>query len=350
LRHTPISVMEEGLSLIISHFEEPVWPRTISTYGTDDRQVLVYNYEEALARFYQANLLNCKISAYPSYTEYEGINRQSPNFIFIDLDLSHFRNKEALDRCLSKTLNTIKEKLNCAYPTVLWSGNGYHIYLPVNAPILEQGSTFAELNEQPSRRFIQWAEKYLSDNKSDHCHSNGLSFKNCMIRIPGSINSKHGHNVEVKIVQNWDGVRPSIKPLLTEFYIYLADTKIKEIRDITKRRDRSIRYSAEYDNDKIPWIETLLQTPISDHRKYALWRVLAPYLINIKKLSYEDALSRITEWLNKCDKIKPLDFNVNNRIKADLNGARRVGYLPISFSHLKTQNRQLADFILCEMK
>jgi hypothetical protein len=71
-----VTPIEQGLSLIIGHFQEPVWPRTISTYGTYDRQV-VYNYKEALARFYQSNLLNCKISAYPSYTEYEAINRQS---------------------------------------------------------------------------------------------------------------------------------------------------------------------------------------------------------------------------------------------------------------------------------
>jgi hypothetical protein len=91
---------------------------------------------------------------------------------------------------------------------VLWSGNGYRIYLPVEAPILEQESIFAELDEQPSRKFIQWAEKYLSNNKSDPCHFNGLSFKNCMIRIPGSYNSKHDHNVEVKIVQKWNGGLP----------------------------------------------------------------------------------------------------------------------------------------------
>lgn len=109
-------------------------------------------------------------------------------------------------------------------------------------------------------------------NKSDHCHSSGLSFKNCMIRIPGAYNSKHGHNVEVKIVQNWNGLRPSIKPLLTEFYIYLADTKIKEIRGIRKRRDRSIRYPAEYENRKIRWIERLLQIPISDRRILSISR------------------------------------------------------------------------------
>ena len=122
-------VIERGLSLIISHFEEPVWPRTISTHSIDDRQLLVYNSKEVLARFYQANFLNCKISAFPSYTEYEGINRQPPNFIFIDLDLSHFRNREALDRCLIKVLSNIKEKLNFAYPTVF-----YPFLIPIISP------------------------------------------------------------------------------------------------------------------------------------------------------------------------------------------------------------------------
>jgi hypothetical protein len=94
----------------------------------------------------------------------------------------------------------------------------------------------------------------------------------------------------------------------------------------------------------------LLQMPIADHRKYTLWRIVAPYLINIRKLPYEDAISITRDWLNKCDKIKPLDFSVNNRIKANLNAATKAGYLPISFSQLKTQNRQLADLISYEMK
>jgi hypothetical protein len=171
-----------------------------------------------------------------------------------------------------------------------------------------------------------------------------------MIRIPGSYNSKHGHIFEVQIIQNWNGTRPNIKPLLTEFYVYLADKKIKEIHKIRKRRGRSVRYSAQYENNKMRWIETLLQIPITDHRKYALWRIVAPYLINIRKLPYEDAISITIDWLNKCDKIKPLDFSVNNRIKANLNAATKTGYLPISFSQLKTQNRELADLISYEMK
>jgi hypothetical protein len=40
--------------------------------------------------------------------------------------------------------------------------------------------------------FIQWAEQYLSEEKADLAHSRGVSFKNMMLRIPGSISSKNG--------------------------------------------------------------------------------------------------------------------------------------------------------------
>ena len=52
------------------------------------------------------------------------------------------------------------------------------------------------------------------------------------------------------------------------------------------------------------WIEILLGTAIEDYRKYALWRIVAPYLVNIRKLSHQDAVSVIREWLDKCDKLK----------------------------------------------
>jgi hypothetical protein len=217
-----------GLEYILSHFQEPLFPRTISTKMTDSGQYLVYSEEEALARFEQANFLDCKIDAYPNHIEWKGLNRQAPIFIFIDLDLGKFRSRLALDRALAKTLKNISEKFNTkVIPTVIWSGNGYHIYLPVDAFILEQESEFARFGN-PSRKFIQFAEPYLSNNKSDPEHSRGLSFKNCMIRIPGSFNSKNGKLEEVKIIQKWDGNRPSIKPLLYRFDLYLLVRRGKE--------------------------------------------------------------------------------------------------------------------------
>ena len=78
--------IEEGLDYLITHFQEPIWPRTISNKSTQGRQVVVFNKEEALARLKQANGLDCRINAYPNYIEWKGMNRQAPDFIFTDID------------------------------------------------------------------------------------------------------------------------------------------------------------------------------------------------------------------------------------------------------------------------
>jgi hypothetical protein len=232
----PIQPFYSGLDYILQHFQEPIFPRTITTKG--NKQILVYNREEALARFSAANFLDCKINAYSNRIGWKGLNRQAPNFIFIDLDLGKFRSRLALDRALAKTLRNISEKFNVTVtPTVLWSGNGYHIYLPVEASILEEESEFARFGN-PSRKFIQFAESYLSNNKSDPEHSKGLSFKNCMIRIPGSVNSKNDKLAEVKIIQEWDGNRPSINPLLYRFDLYLL---VRRSMDLQHSR-HNVRY------------------------------------------------------------------------------------------------------------
>jgi hypothetical protein len=226
---------ESGLDYMLNHFQGDLWPRTISTKATGGGQIPVRSKEEALKWFEQANFLDCKINAYPKRVEWKGINLQAPNFIFIDLDLGRFKSRLALDRGLDKTLKNINQKFNVVVnPTVLWSGNGYHIYLPVEAFVLEQESEFARFGN-PSRKFIQFAEPYLSNNKSDPEHTKGLSFKNSMVRIPGSFNAKHD-KIEVKIIRKWDGSRPSIKPLLFRFDLYLLVSKSKEFHEHNKQK------------------------------------------------------------------------------------------------------------------
>ncbi|MGA9844576.1 MAG: hypothetical protein WBQ25_19925 [Nitrososphaeraceae archaeon] len=51
------------------------------------------------------------------------------------------------------------------------------------------------------------------------CHWKGVSFKNCMLRVPGSINSKN--NTRVHIVQRRNGTRPAINWLLRDYRRYL---------------------------------------------------------------------------------------------------------------------------------
>jgi hypothetical protein len=342
--------VEEGFDFVLSHFEEPNWPRTIFT--PKDKQVLVYDKQGALARFKRASLLDCRINAYPDYTGFGGMNRQAPNFIFIDLDLSCFSSRDSLDKALRSVLKNIKEKFNGAQATIIWSGNGYHIYLPIQAFILESESIFAEF-EQPSKKFLRFAEKMLTNNRADPCHSSSLSFKNCLLRVPGSHNwecVKRNNNTfdsttEVKVMQKWHGNRPAINWLLRDFRRALIQEKIDNY--VAERKWS--QFSSQAETTRRIWIEKLLGTPIEDYRKYALWRIVTPYLINIRKLSHEDALSIIREWLDKCDKLRPL-VGVSDRIKANLSAAARVGYLPISFSDLEIENRELADFISCQIK
>jgi non-catalytic primase subunit PriX-like protein len=307
------------------------------------------NKEEALARFKQANLLDCRINAYPAYTGFRRINRQTPNFIFIDIDKSTFNTQRAFDLAISKTLKNFKEKLDGACPTILDTGNGCHFYQPINSLILEQEEVFIRLHDEPSKIFLKFAAQLLSNNKSDPMHN--PTFKSCMLRIPWSINSKC--DKQVNIIQKWDGHhRPAINYLLRDFRRYLIQLKINDRLEEPRRQRRhfsvDITGSATNRDDKktiISWIESLLQTPLSDHRKYCIWRILSPYLLNVKRLSNEQARSIMNDWLDKCNKLVMLNFNAKAKIEEGLRGASK-GYYPISVEKLKKENKVLCDNII----
>jgi len=110
----------------------------------------------------------------------------------------------------------------------------------------------------------------------------------CMIRIPGSYNSKYSKDNLVKIFQKWDGYRPPISLLLGTFHAYIMDQKIKEMK-LQKRLEKRYGSSGTSGTNKINWIEILLQIAIDDYRKNAIALILAPYLINIKKTSYQES-------------------------------------------------------------
>ena len=339
---------ENGIDFILNHLKEPLFPRTISTYRSEGRQFEVFSKEEMIKAFEQSDFLDCRVNAYPSHIEYKGINRQAPNFLFIDLDSFTFETERAHKLALTNTLGNIKEKLSEAYPTVLWSGNGYHIYQPIEAFVLEEEEVFSRNEfDQPSKAFLKFAEQYLSNNKSDSSHN--PSFKSCMIRIPGTFNYKcilQGKDPEVRIMQKWNGYRPRINLLLGSFHAYLVDQK-KKTKELQRQKEIKQKYHTRNNNHPsitvIPWIEILLQTPIPDYRKNTLSLILAPYMINVKKLSYDDAFDVIKDWLNRCNSIKRLDSNFNYRIKYALENSMKNGYLPMKFETLKEKNRALYD-------
>lgn len=216
-----------SLDSMLSHFPEPIFPRSISTLKSKGRQFEVQSEKEMIKAYEAANFMDCKLCAYPSYTEYKGIPRYPPNFILADLDLSAFNNKRSLERALHSTLTVIKMKI-CGNPTVLWTGSGYHIYQPIEAVILEQFYPFKSF-EQPSVQFLRYVQSYLTKGKTDP--NRYPSFKSYMIAIPGTYNSKLPKDKnEVKAIQRWNGVRPHMEGLFDSFYSYLLDQHIKEIR------------------------------------------------------------------------------------------------------------------------
>ena len=225
--------IRSGLDFILSHFAAFAFPRTISTKTTQGKQIWVNSKAEALARFKQANYLDCRINAYSKH-DIKG----DPNFIFIDIDSTE---KVLIDSILKGRLQSLQ-----GHPTVLFTGSGYHIYQPTESVCIDGLGNFANY-EQPAKQFLKFAEMYLSDNRCDANHN--PSFNSCMVRIPNSINSKNG--LHVKIVQHWDGTRPHIKLMLGSFYAWML-TRQKKQQEIAAAYSN---YDSNNPKQKRKWIE-----------------------------------------------------------------------------------------------
>ncbi len=77
--------IENGIDFILSHFQEPPFPRKISTHKSENRQFEVQNKEDVIKSFKDSNFVDCRISAFPILKDgYYTI--WAPNILFIDLD------------------------------------------------------------------------------------------------------------------------------------------------------------------------------------------------------------------------------------------------------------------------
>lgn len=348
---------EEDIDFILSHFEGQIqlFPRKMMSFISNG-QFSITSKDEIFERCKLSNFIDCRINAYAEYTGYKGIIRQSPNFIFIDLDLGNFNcDINKLNLVLSKTLKKISDYQSI--PTVLWTGNGYHIYLPINAIVLDQEDFFSKdrfrnlfsisgkySNWSVSEVFLKYAEIFFTNGKADPQHR--PKYKTCLIRIPNSYNSKcldKGLSLgesKVRIIQEWNRYYLPIQLLTKEFRRWLTQEEINS-RIRIKSMKKSQNKDAQSDNYPIGWIEDLLQTGIPDGRKETLRLVLGPYVA--KRKSYEESTSVLQYWLEKCDKVKPLDagFSPKQRISNSLKNIK--GFLILN--NLRIKNPWLYDVI-----
>ena len=57
-------------------------------------------------------------------------------------------------------------------------------------------------------------------------------------------------------------------------------------------------------------------------------------------MTQQQATEIISEWLNRCNQLRRLDFNYRQKIEDGIEGAKE-GYLPISREKLRDENNRL---------
>ncbi len=334
-------------------------------------QFTVNTIQEILKRCVQSDFKDCRINAYPEAIVKEGILIQSPNFVFVDLDLGNFDNDiNKLDRVKSSTLRKM-EHMQGSHPTLTWTGNGYHIYLPIDVPVLDNEYVFSKdkfpnlfsLKGKYSQYFVseaymQFAEDYFTSGRADPNHR--PKYKTCLIRIPDTFNSKclnRGLSLEdskVRILQKWNGKRIDGEAITHEFMIWLTKQEINlnklssnRVPSFKKNKSKYLesgeRHHQNKSSSRIEWIDRLLQIPIEDQRKYCLWRIIGPYLLNVKNISEAETAKTMEKWLDLCSNLKRLDFEPKIKIYSIIKGNK--GFKPISYTKLKDENRELYLFL-----
>jgi hypothetical protein len=345
--------VRKGVEFIFSHFEsrQQLFPRKMSTAFSNGRQFTVYSKYRILNECIKSNFLDCRINAFPDLP-YSRIPIHAPNIVFIDLDLSkdlqYADALKQLNKAKNKSLKTIKERLRDCKPSVLWTGNGYHIYIVLNTRPLDLIRELKELSSKPSEEFLRYAEMTFSNRKKDSAHN--TSFKSSLLRIPYTFNSKDidsGNETcersEIKIIGEFDknNVPPIDTDLLRCFRLCLAEKDINNKRSAINRSGQCEQPNLLSNNkpSNCFWIEKLLRTPIPNFRRYCLYHIMIPYLINVKKLSNVECICVLEKWLEECNNFSKVSFNMETEIDARLKAVK--GYRPMSLQKLKTENFEL---------
>jgi hypothetical protein len=344
---TTIHKVEEGLRFMLSHLSGQPFPRKISTILLENRQKEVGYFDTAILHYQGALWYDCRVSAFR-------IGEDNPDVIFIDIDLKDFVSERACKTALTKTLKRIERKIG-GHPTVLWSGRGYHVIQPIDCPVsLDNVKDFAELlttrDKDINKLFLRFASHYLSDFKRDKC--NNVSLNSCMLRIPGSLNSKckkEGKDLEVKVIQEWDGFRPDIKLLLGNFHSHLVDKRLKDLEEQQKRAKLAAQFPSRSSsglNGTTQWIEQLIETPINDYRQIARDLIIIPYLIVRKGMTDVNEIEAVVlKWADMCNELEPLrpsyrEFERDIRYRIDI--VMRDMIPPMSFDKFQEENPDLA--------
>jgi len=114
-----------------------------------------------------------------------------------------------------------------------------------------------------------------------------------------------------------------------------ADFDAKE--KLRKQAQRFPILSPIGEHTGIGWIDRLLQTPIPDWRKTAVALILAPYLLTIKRMLYDQAYNTIMQWAARCaqlSSLRPNDAGFVDRVHISLERAQSRQSKPLRWTTL----------------
>lgn len=282
-------------------FEKPYFPRTIQ--AKTGVQIKVNSIDEILELFKKAEWNDCRISLFGS----KEIEEIRPNAIFIDLD-----DKEELEYVKHRIFNLIRGR-----PLVIFTGRGLAVVQPIEIEsmrhLIHEGFT----GETISKEFLMFSKDYLTKSKADQ--ANHPSLKNCFIRVPFTINSKSGLNVE--LIESWDSKRVSIKNLPFKKHIQ------EVIDNSRKKSDGPIIIKPE----SYSWIENVLSDTESNLGERITTFALSRYLINVKKFDVETSTNILQKWFSYPSRRKLSFDEIRNRC----NKAKKDGKLPVSLETIE---------------
>ena len=111
----------------------------------------------------------------------------------------------------------------------------------------------------------------------------------------------------------------------------------KQLQDVKMAVMRYVPVRSQGARKGYLYVEDLLAHPISDGRHRLVWLVLAPYLVNVKKVENEEAIDRIRAFVSVAGETRDMKRFVEYNVRR----ARRNGLLPPTLSTLKTEHPDL---------
>ena len=93
------------------------------------------------------------------------------------------------------------------------------------------------------------------------------------------------------------------------------------------------------------YVEDLLSHPVSDGRHRLTWLVLAPYLVNVKKLEEEQAVEKIRAFVSAKGETSAMKRFIEYNVKR----AKRNGLMPPTLSKLKAEHPDIYALLPKEM-